>query len=83
METRFSECIEDHHKRDKKSDLVKYTPQTEHKCVNLDDFWNFIKLLFFDRDFFYETWSYKKMKHKKIEHRGNLFRKILQLKRVC
>ena len=38
METRFSECIEDHHKRDKKSDLVKYTPQTEHKCVNLDDF---------------------------------------------
>ena len=28
----------------------------------------------------YEAWSYKKRKHKKVKHKGNLFRKNLQLK---
>ena len=82
METRFSECIEDHHKRDKKSDLVKHAPQTEHKYVNLDDF-EILSSCFFWQRFFPWDMKLQKKKHKKIEHRGNLFRKILQLKRVC
>ena len=31
----------------------------------------------------YKAWSYKKKKHKKLRHKGNLFRKNLQLKYVC
>ena len=28
----------------------------------------------------YEAWSYKKRKHKNVKHKGNLFKKNLQLK---
>ena len=30
-----------------------------------------------------KAWSYKKKKHKKLKHKGNLFRKNLQLIGVC
>ena len=33
---------------------------------------------------YYEAWNYKKKKStKRLEHKGNLFRKNLQLKDVC